>query len=193
MNRIQLLSTTAIVSFYSCLAHSSSPSAAMTSSSAPTVQYYIGEAITLDAGKQIATRLPYLLARSEDPEAKTISERVVSKHQSGFGEHSSVLHVEGTHFTMTEPTGTVTGEGDLTGANWQWTFLKARFEVKGGMTIVDYNFFAEANTILGHKEFFVPSATNPQGMLIRQEDLVLHAVSKEIFESERKNLLHPQS
>ena len=180
--------TAGLLACCSCLAHNSSQALAA-DSSAIVVKYYIGEAITLDTGKQAPTRAPYLLERSEDPASKTISERVISQHQSGFGENSSVLHVEGTHFTMSESTGTVTGEGDLTGTNWQWTFLKARFEVKGQITITDYNFFAEPNTIMGHKDFFIPSQANPQGILVRQEDVILHVVTKDVFENERSKLL----
>jgi hypothetical protein len=156
---------------------------------APATLYYVGESITTMANSNV-TRHPYIIARTSNPASGTITEAVVSFQQSGFKENSSVLKIEGNHFSMSESTGTVTGGGELTGSAWNWTFLRAEFFVSSyKMRIVDYNFFADPNSIMGHKDFYIADQSSGKEQLFMQEDVVLHVVDKESFESKRNELL----
>lgn len=153
--------------------------------------YYIGEAVVTKSDGTI-TRTPYIIARISDSAAGTITEAVVSNSGTGFRENQSVMKVTGSHFTMTESTGAVTGEGDLTGEPWKWTFLRAEFKTKTNaysMRIVDYNFLADPNSISGHKDFYLTINGVPGEKLMQQEDVVIHPVDKAKFEAERARLL----
>lgn len=149
--------------------------------------YYVGEAITtVDA---TVTRHPYIIERISDPVAGTILEKVVSYQKTKFVENSSVMKVDGNHFTMTESTGTVSGGGTLTGLPWKWTFLSAEFKVSNyDMRIVDYNFFADPDSILGHKDFYIRDSAGKENLIL-QEDVVLHRVQKTVYDAKRLELL----
>ena len=153
----------------------------------PVTLYYVGESITT-MGTTI-TRHPYIVARTTDEKAKTISETVVSYQQSGFRENSSVLTIEGSRFAMAASAGAVTGSGELTGTPWHWTFLRGEFKVaSSGMRIVDYNFLADHATVTGHKDFYL-KRDGSEERLFMQEDVVLHLVEKTTFDAKRAELL----
>ena len=155
--------------------------------SEPVTLYYIGESITTMGAT--VTRHPYIVARTTDEKAKTITETVVSYQQSGFKENSSVLTIDGNRFAMTSSTGTVTGSGELTGIPWHWTFLRGEFKVASyGMRIVDYNFFADNGAIMGHKDFYLKKDGSDERLLM-QEDVALHVVEKPAFDARRAELL----
>jgi hypothetical protein len=148
--------------------------------------YYAGEAITTTGGK--VERHAYIVARTTDPDAGTISEKVVSFERSSYVENSSVMKIDQNQFTMTTSTGTVTGGGTLTGAAWNWTFLRAEFKVqRSTLRIVDFNFLADPNVISGHKDFYMTNGSVES--LIMQEDVVLHLVNQSVYEARRKELL----
>ena len=174
MRRIFLL-------LFCCLAASVTVSA----ETAKTV-YYAGEAITT-AGTKV-DRHAYLLARTIDPDANTISEKVVSFQRSSYVENSSVIKINQNQFTLTDPTGSVTGGGTLTGTPWNWTFLRGEFKFqKFNLRIVDFNFFAEPNFIAGHKDFYITNGGVES--LLMQEDVSLHLVTQSVYEARRKELL----
>jgi hypothetical protein len=151
-----------------------------------TTLYYLGEAITT-RGSEV-TRHPYLVERITDPGMSTISENVVSFHESGYNENRSVLKIEDGRFTMTESTGTVTGDGTLTGLPWNWTFLRAEFKIeKYKMRIVDYNFLGDPAAITAHKDYYLN--VNGNESLFMQEDVSLHVVEKLEFDAKRAELL----
>jgi hypothetical protein len=148
--------------------------------------YYVGEAITT-AGSNVE-RHAYIVARTTDPNSNTITEKVVSFERSSYVENSSLMKISQNQFTMTVSTGTVTGGGTLTGAPWNWTFLRAEFKVeRAGMRIVDFNFLADPNFIAGHKDFYITKGGVES--LIRQEEVVLHLVDQSVYEARRKELL----
>ena len=148
--------------------------------------YYVGEAITT-AGPNVQ-RHAYILARTIDQDANTISEKVVSFQRSSYVENSSVIKINQNQFTMTVPAGTVTGGGTLTGKPWNWTFLRGEFKVeRANMRIVDYNIFADPNVIAGHKDFYMTNGGVEN--LIMQEDVVLRLVDQSAYEAKRKELL----
>jgi hypothetical protein len=148
--------------------------------------YYAGEAITT-AGPKV-DRHAYLLARTIDPDANTITEKVVSFQRSSYVENSSVIKINQNQFTLTETTGSVTGGGTLTGTPWNWTFLRGEFKVQRfNMRIVDFNFFAEPNFIAGHKDFYITNGGAES--LMMQEDVSLHLVTQSVYEARRKELL----
>lgn len=168
--------------------------ATVSSASADSIEtlYYIGESIVTTMRDGAVVRSPYIVARTTDHLAGTIFESVISKHETGFSENTSTMVISGNQMTMTESTGTVTGNGSLTGPAWNWTFLQAQFHMKTpaySMRIVDYNFFAEENSILAHKDFYLTLSSTPDEKLIQQEDLVLHRVDKATFTVERARLL----
>jgi hypothetical protein len=146
--------------------------------------YYVGEAITT-TGPHVE-RHSYIVARTADPDANTITETVVSFQRSSYVENSSVMKINQNQLTMT--TGPVTGGGTLTGTPWNWTFLRAEFKVQNSsMRIVDFNFLADPNFIAGHKDFYTTNGGVES--LIIQEDLVLHLVDQSVYEARRKQLL----
>ena len=162
--------------------------AASVTTSAETAKtlYYIGEAITT-AGSKVE-RHAYIVARTTDPDANTITEKVVSFQRSNYVENSSVIKISQNQFTMAESKGAVTGGGTLTGTPWNWTFLRAEFKVqKYSMRIVDFNFLADPNFIVGHKDFYTTNGGVES--LIMQEDVVLHLVDPTVYEARRKELL----
>jgi hypothetical protein len=153
--------------------------------------YYVGESITTDAGGTV-TRSPYIVARTTDQAAATITELVVSKVGGAFNENTSTMKISGNKLTMTESSGKISGQGTLTGKAWGWTFLCAEFKLQTpaySMRIVDYNFFAEPGSILGHKDFFVTMNNTPGERLLQQEDVVLHPVDQAVFAAKRTELL----
>ena len=148
--------------------------------------YYVGEAITTTGTK--VERHAYILARTIDPDANTITEKVVSFQRSSYIENSSVIKINQNQFILTETTGSVTGGGTLTGTPWNWTFLRGEFKVQRfSMRIVDFNFFAEPNFIAGHKDFYIMNGGVES--LMMQEDVVLHLVTQSVYEARRKELL----
>jgi hypothetical protein len=155
---------------------------------APVTTYYAGEAITTTGAD--VSRKPYIVARTIDKAKSTISESVVSFSRGAFRENASVIKVDGNRLTMSESTGTVTGSGELTGVPWNWTFLHAEFSIASfGLRIVDFNFFAEPGSILGHKDFYRKDDAGEK--LWMQEDVVLHAVDEPTFAAKRRELLKP--
>jgi len=150
-------------------------------STAETI-YYIGEAATTGADGSVE-RHSYLIARTMDQSASTIAESAVTFTTGAYAEASSVMKVDGNRISMTA--GSSEGKGELTSKPWEWTFLRLEFEIpRAGLKIVDYNFLAEYRTsIQGHKDFI------RGGTLVRQEDVVLHAVDKAAYEAKRAQLL----
>lgn len=158
------------------------------SSTTPRTDYYIGESI-VTADSEV-TRHDYLIARTSDEAKGTISETAITYQRAGYKENSSLIKIDQNHFTMTESTGTVTGEGEFTGRPWQWTFLRAEFKAPNfGMRIVDYNFFADSKSIMGHKDFYIKDKDGLSETLLMQEDVVVHQVEKSVFDSKRRKLL----
>jgi len=144
--------------------------------------YYMGEASTTGADGSV-DRHTYLVARTSDPSAGTITEQAVTFTRGAYAEGSSIVKVDGTHISMTA--GGMEGKGELTGKPWEWTFLRLEFDVpQAGLKIVDYNFLAEYRTsIQGHKDFI------RGGRLVSQEDVVLRAVDRATYEAKRAELL----
>src|SRR5215471_12802396 len=71
--------------------------------------YYSGEAITTTGAN--VERHAYLVARTTDPDANTITEKTVSFERPSYAENSSVMKINQNQFTMTVSTGNVTGVG----------------------------------------------------------------------------------
>jgi len=155
----------------------------------PVAKYYIGEAITTSENGVV--KHPYIVTRTEDKAAAKITEYVVSYQTSAFQENTSEINIdEKSHFTLKEA-GAMTGSGDLTGTPWAWTFLRAILHFKSPnfeMTIDDFNFFAEPNTITAHKDFYRGDRIDSRNLLM-QEDLVLYLSNKAAFEAKRDQLL----
>ncbi len=152
--------------------------------------YYFGESITINSESGVSVRSPYLLARTSNPTERTISEKVITKSRGTFGEFDSTMKIENNHFTMTESTGTTSGEGELTGEAWNWTFLRGEFKApKYGMRIVDYNFFADPKSIMAHKDFYMIDPADGKEKLVQQEDAAVFLISKDVFEAKRSELL----
>ena len=145
--------------------------------------YYIGEASTTGADGSVE-RHAYLIARTSDQSAGTISERAVTFTRGAYAEDSSVVKVDGNRISVMTGSG-IEGKGEVTGKPWEWTFLRLEFDVpRAGLKIVDYNFLAEYRTsIHGHKDFI------RAGKLVSQEDVVLHAVDQAAYEAKRSELL----
>jgi hypothetical protein len=148
--------------------------------------YYVGEAVTT-TGSNVVERHDYILARTTDPEANTIAEKVVSFQRTAYAENSSVLKINQNQITLAESNGT-TGGGTVTGKPWNWTFLRAEFKVpRQNMRIVDYNILSDPTSIAGHKDFYI--TRNGVESLVMQEDVVLHLVDQSVYEAKRKQLL----
>src|SRR5262245_51309686 len=155
--------------------------------SPPSTIYYAGEAVnTMEDGK--ISRHAYVIARTSDPEKNEIRELAVAfdPRTEKYAEHASTITVkDGSKLSMSEPTGVISGEGELTGEPWRWTYLHAVFTMKGtDFKIDDVNCLAEYETsIQGHKDFY------RGGKRFMREDVVLHAVDKATYEAKRAELL----
>jgi hypothetical protein len=152
----------------------------------PSSHFYVGEStVTLDGGRVV--KHPYLAERKVDEAASTVEESVVSHHREGYAEHQLVSKIAGDAFTVEDPAVNVTGKGELTGAPWHWTFLRAEFHAPG-LRLVDYNFLAEPRAIYGHKDFYRPKDGGGETLWM-QEDVVLHEVNESQYRSKREELL----
>jgi len=143
-------------------------------------KYYIGEATTV-INNQVS-RQPYLIARTIDQTSGTISEAVVSYGRDGFTENSSLLKVDGNHFSMNADG--IRGEGELFGEPWNWSFLRAEFKMESNdLKIVDYNVFSTSGTVVGHKDFY------RAGQLFMKETVILNLTDKATYDGKRAGLL----
>ena len=164
----------------------------MISSAQAQTVYYIGQAVLTKVDTGVVTRSPYIIARTSDPVSGTIHEEVVSLQNNKFVKNTSLLTIKDNHFRMSESTGTVTGEGDLTGEPWKWTFLRAEFfyvTENFKLRIVDFNFFTDPNAISGHKDFYLIQGSESEEKLFQQEDVVVYPTDKAIFEAKQRELL----
>lgn len=154
--------------------------------------YFVGESIVTSVQDASVTRNPYIVARTTDSAAGTIVEVVVSKQGAAYAENTSTMKISGNQLTMTVSTGTITGDGSLTGPAWNWTFLRAEFHMTSpaySMRIVDYNFLAEPGSILGHKDFYLTLKATAGERFVQQEDVILHSVDQATFVATRAKLL----
>jgi hypothetical protein len=82
----------------------------------------------------------------------------------------------------------ISGEGELFGEPWKWSFLRAEFKMEStGLTIVDFNIFSTSGTVAGHKDFY------RAGQLFMKETVVLNLADKATYDGRRAGLLNKQS
>ena len=139
---------------------------------AAQMTYYVGAATQTNQSDNSTTQSQYIIARTVDQAAGTITEAAVTKHDNGYAEYTSTMSIVDNTLSMTESTGEITGQGILIGEPWNWSFLKAEFSMmtpKYTLRIVDYNIFAETGSILGHKDFYMTFSKSAEERLVQQE------------------------
>jgi hypothetical protein len=94
-----------------------------------------------------------------------------------------VLKVDGNHFSVNADG--ISGEGELFGEPWNWSFLRAEFKMESnGLKIVDYNIFSTSGTVVGHKDFY------RAGQLFMKETVILNLTDKATYDGKRAGLLN---
>ena len=94
--------------------------------------YYLGESkMTTPDGKLIRTSLS-LVKRVVNKKESRIEEHVLSVGEKESKAFVVTMDVKGSKFTMSEKSGSFTGDGELMGEAWRWTEWKSVAKLAGG-------------------------------------------------------------
>jgi hypothetical protein len=152
----------------------------------PEKFYYLGEVkLSNAAGKPMGSQV-ILVEKIHDSEHSVILERAVIVHPDGKVEERAMrMPVKDDNtFTLSDDAKTVEGTGTLFGPTWKWTYFKATFKTKDGVTIDDENYMADDSVGTARKK-----VTAPNGQVVMYMDMSLKAVSPATFEILRAGLL----
>src|SRR5262249_21119969 len=98
--------------------------------------YYLGESkMTTPDGKLIRTSLS-LVKRVVNEKESRIEEHVLSVGEKDSKAFVVTLEVKGSKFTVSERSGSFTGDGELVGEAWKWTEWKSVTKLAGGAVTV---------------------------------------------------------
>jgi hypothetical protein len=158
----------------------------MTFASPPEKFYYLGEVrLTSPAGKSLGSQA-ILVEKVVDRDKSEISERALVVQADGKAEEYRVkmpVKPDGS-FSLTNDDQSVEGSGQLFGPMWKWTYFKATFKAKSGVTIEDENFMADESVVTARKKVIGPNA---QVMVYMDESV--KAITPTTFEVLRAGLL----
>jgi hypothetical protein len=94
--------------------------------------YYLGESkMTTPDGRLIRTSLS-LVKRVVNKEERRIEEHVLSISEKDSKLFTVTMSVKDSEFTISEQSGSFTGEGELIGEAWKWTEWKSVTKLAGG-------------------------------------------------------------
>jgi len=155
----------------------------------PEKFYYLGEVrLTSPAGKSLGSQV-ILVEKTVDREKSEVGERALVVQADGKVDEYPVrmpIKPDGS-FTLTNEDKTVEGSGQLFGPMWKWTYFKATFKAKTGVTIEDENFMPDDSIITARKKVIAP---NGQVMLYMDE--TVKAITPKTFEVLRAGLRKKQ-
>jgi hypothetical protein len=136
-------------------------------------------------GKALGSQV-ILLEKTHDREKSTIIERAIVVHPDGKVEEFTVrLVVKADNtFTLTDDANKVEGSGKLFGPAWKWTYFKATFKTKNGVTIEDENFIADDSVGAARKKVI-----GRDKKVLMYMDMSLKGITPKTFEILRAGLL----
>ncbi len=148
--------------------------------------YFLGEVkLSSPAGKEMGSQV-ILVEKTHDRDNSTIIEHAINVQADGKVEEFTMrLHVkEDNSFTLTDDAKFVEGSGKLFGPAWKWTYFKATFKAKNGVTIEDENFMADDSVGTARKKIIAPD-----GNVIMYMDMSLKGITPKTFEILRASLM----
>jgi hypothetical protein len=152
----------------------------------PEKFYYLGEVkLSNAAGKPMGSQVT-IVEKIHDRDTSLILERAIVVRPDGKVEEYPVrmaVKADGT-FTLVNDDKSVEGTGTLFGPAWKWTYFKATFKTKDGVTIDDENYMADDSVITARKKI-----TAPNGQVVMYMDESVRAVSPATFEILRAGLM----
>jgi len=152
----------------------------------PEKFYYLGEVkLSNAAGKPMGSQVT-LVEKIHDRDNSLIIERAIVVQADGKVAEYPVrmaVKADGT-FTLINDDKSVEGTGTLFGPAWKWTYFKATFKTKDGVTIDDENYMADDSVITARKKI-----TAPNGQVVMYMDESVKAVSPATFEILRAGLM----
>jgi hypothetical protein len=152
----------------------------------PEKLYYLGEVkLSNPAGQPIGSQVT-LVEKTVDRDNSIITERAIVVRPDGKTEEYPVrmeIKPDGS-FVVNNEDKSVEGSGKLSGPAWKWTYFKATFKVKSGVTIEDENFMADDSVITARKKVIAPD-----GQVILFMDESVKAISPKMFEILRAGLM----
>jgi hypothetical protein len=152
----------------------------------PEKFYYLGEVkLSNGTGKPMGSQV-ILVEKIHDRDNSVIVERALVVQPDGKVEERAMrMPVKDDNtFTLTDDAKTVEGAGTLFGPAWKWTYFKATFKTKNGVTIEDENYMADESVGTARKK-----VTAPNGQVVMYMDMSLKAVSPATFEILRTGLM----
>jgi hypothetical protein len=152
----------------------------------PQKLYYVGEVkLSSGEGKPMGSQA-ILIEKILDSEKSEIIERAaVVKPDGSTEEYTAHLAVRPDNsFTMTDEARTVEGTGKLFGPAWKWTYFKATFKAKNGVTIEDENFMTDDSVATARKKVMAPG-----GKVVMYMEMSVKGVTPKTYEILRAGLL----
>jgi hypothetical protein len=151
----------------------------------PEKMYYLGEVKLSSANGRPLGSQALLLEKIHDRDNSTITERAVVVHADGKTEErtASMTVKDDNSFTLTDDAKTVEGSGKLFGPAWQWTYFKATFKAKNGVTIEDENFMSDPSAATARKKVI-----GPDGKVIMYMETTVKGITPKTFEILRAGL-----
>jgi hypothetical protein len=152
----------------------------------PQKLYYLGEVrMSSPAGKPVGSQV-ILVEKTVDRDNSVMSERAIVVEADGkVVEYPVTMPVKPDgSFTLTNEAKSVEGSGQLFGPAWKWTYFKATFKAKSGITIEDENFMPDDSVITARKKVIAPN-----GQVVLYMDESVKAITPKTFEVLRAGLL----
>ena len=152
----------------------------------PTRFYYIGEVKLSSGTGQPMGSQAILVEKVLDPDNSVIVERAIVVGADGkVEEYTTRLAVKKDNtFTVVEGPQGIEGGGKLFGPAWKWTYFKATFKTKNGVTIEDENFIADDSVGAARKKVI-----GRDKKVLMYMDMSLKGTTAKTFEALRAGLL----
>jgi hypothetical protein len=145
----------------------------------PEKLYFLGEVkLSSATGEPMGSQV-ILVEKTHDRDSSTIIERAIFVHPDGKVEdHTMHLAVkEDNSFTLIDDAKRVEGGGKLFGPAWKWTYFKATFKTKSGVTIEDENFMADDSVGSARQKVI-----GPDDKVIMYIDVSLKGITPKTFD-----------
>jgi hypothetical protein len=147
---------------------------------------FVGEVkLSSPDGKAMGSQA-ILVEKTHDPDNALIIEHAIVVQPNGkVEEYTMKLAVkEDNTFTLSDDAKTVEGTGKLFGPAWKWTYFKATFKAKNGVTIEDENFMPDDSIGTARKKVIAPN-----DKVIMYMDMSLKGITPKTFEILRAGLI----
>jgi hypothetical protein len=153
----------------------------------PESTYYLGESkMTTADGKPIRSSIS-LVKRVVDKDASQIVEHVLTINEKESKAFVTTLVVKGSRFTISEQSGSFTGEGELMGEPWRWKEWKSVTKITGGSgTVISEDKLTE-HALIAKKTF-----AGADGKVVVRMDETLVPITPKTYEVLYRRLAAPE-